>query len=273
MSGFTDRLEYRLALARVADPAIGWVADPNRVGSLPPLRAFDPVLRGDVVVTRYWVSSRLPFDIESVARLSGLPFAIVDCLGPESAGTLAGLDLRAADRLAISALINAELAARDADRLARDAANLARRDRRRADRADRRWARWAADALIALGDPDAIAARDRRLADRESARVSRLADLIAADFDRLLAYDAIVARIARINRRAAVARSVIPSFDPITNGRVWGFVARSAVAVVSLATRAGTWSAASWLASWAPNLYGPFARPDYLLRPRRLALC
>ena len=116
-----------------------------------------PFLRSDCFVS--WARSGLPFDIEPSNRfLLGLPStSIVDCLYPTSVGVLAGLALRAANRLAGANDARAALArraARLADKIAGSLAprRVVRRALRSIDRADRRWARIAVRALIRLGD-------------------------------------------------------------------------------------------------------------------------
>jgi hypothetical protein len=295
MSSLTDRLEYRLAIARVDDPDLGWDLNLNRRArrglarvrrglrswSLR-LRSLDRLVFNSILffdptytfLTCLWAA--LDDRLVTGSRVDdGLTSTLNFCLGlsygsftnrldawfstwvAPSAGTLAGVDARLAIRRADARVrndIESARAALVADRLSNRAR---RRAARLIDAADCRWARWAVDSLIALGDPDAIAARDAdvadRLARRESARVNDLADLIGADFDRLLAYDAIVARVARISDRVAVARSVV---NP---RRIWGYVASSVARVARVSV--ANWSAVAWLSIWAPNLYGPFARP------------
>jgi hypothetical protein len=153
-----------------------------------------------------WARSGLPFDICPSNRfLLGLPStAIVDCLLPTSSGVLAGLALRAADRLAAANDARAALA-RIADRLSGRLADR-RRAARLIDRADRRWARLAARSLIALGDPAALAAESVRLAAVAARRVDNLARAIGRDFAKLLDVDARSFRLARAANRVASAR-------------------------------------------------------------------
>jgi hypothetical protein len=103
---------------------------------------------GDYVVSAY--RGDLPFDIEPSPRLSGLPLAIVDCLYPNSRGTLAGLEARANARLAAMFFGLAVRASRAIARFDR-ALDTAARDEARVARANAR-ANAARAANVAHAD-------------------------------------------------------------------------------------------------------------------------